>query len=636
MKQIVYNLKDIKTKNWFWITGIIVVTIITYISIFANGFTNWDDIQQVTNNNDIKSLSFQNIKKIFSSFYVGMYQPLPTLIFALVFSLFKLNPLYFHSLSLLIHCVNIILVYVLIMKITQHKKLPIIVSTLFAITPLNVEAVAWVSAFSTLTFSCFYLLSLLYYILYIKSNQKKSFLFLSFLFFVFSLLSKSAAVTLPVLFFLFDYYFQRKADKKVFFEKIPFFILAIIFGIITIIARKEAEHIINISSRFNLFDRFFIILHSLFIYIFKLIVPVKLSAFHPYPDKSADLLPVFYYISSIILLFLAFLVYKVWKNRKDIIWGLLFFGITISVMMEIIPVGLQVTKERYTYISSIGIYYCFGISLIFFCRERKLIYLIKKVVFIALVLGFTFVTFDRVKKWENSFTLWNDVIKNNPKISAAFINRGNAFSIQGSFIEAIKDYSEAIKLEPNAGDAYINRAMIYSKLEQYNEALSDYNNAIKIGKVDYNTYVSRGLIRSFYNDFDGAISDMNQAIILNPKDAVLFNQRGIFYGITKEYLLAFNDFTQAITLKPDYAEAMVNKGNAELNLNRLNEAISDFTKAISLNHNLASAYYYRGLTYIKLNKKTNACNDFKNALNLGIFEAKSEIVKYCNKIMLNS
>ncbi len=610
---------------------IFVLVLIAYFPTFFNGFTNWDDLKQVTENADITSLAFNHIKIFFSSFYVGMYQPFATLCFAVIFKFFGLKALAYHLFSLLLHLINILLVYIIVKKLTEKAEIVFFVTLLFAVNPMQTEAVAWVSATSTLLYSMFFLMAANVYLSFIKSERKNKSYFISLIFFMFALLSKSAAVTLPLILLLFDYYSHSKISKKDLINKIPFFALSVIFGIVTIIARKEVGHIINITKYYSIFERALLISYSLSYYIINVFLPIKMSAFHPYPDKPEGLLPIMYYIAPLFLIVLTILLIKAKRFRKEIILGILFFLFSISVMIELIPVGIQLVKDRYTYIPCIGLYFLL-LSLLFvvFEKKGKIKHYIRYGI-IALAMIFTVSSSARTQTWKNSFYLWNDVIKKYPTCSAAYINRGNAFIEMGNYDRAIIDLDKAIEFEPNAADAYMNRAIAKSRMDDIYGAIKDYNKAISIGPVNDKMFMERAALKSGVQDITGAIDDISQAIKLNPHDKKYYNQRGIFYGMNSLFKNAVADFTSAIEIDKEYPDAWSNRGYAKVSIYDYNGAIEDLTTAIKINPKSAQTYYVRGIAESQADQNDISCADFRKAYELGWTAAEDKIKQICGK-----
>lgn len=492
---------------------------------------------------------------------------------------------------------------------------------------MQVESVAWVSATSTVLYTAFYLSAAIVYLQFTEKKSKGNY-FLSLVLFLFALLSKSAAVTLPLILLLFDRYLCGTIKKRDLFNKIPFFLLSIAFGIVTIYARQQSGHIVDISKYYNVIDKLFFIIYSFSFYVISNILPLKLSAFHPYPEKTGNALPFIYYVAPLFLMFIVFIIYKIKSYRKELFFGFLFFIMTIIVMIEIIPVGVQIVKERYTYISCLGLYFILSMIIVKLSEKRNLPKIITLTVIVAGIV-FSYASYSRVLTWKNSYTLWDDVIKKYPKCSVAYINRGNAYVMDEKYKQAINDYNKAILIEPSAVDAYIDRAIVKSIQKDITGAIEDYNKAIFIGPADDKMYSERALLKLEMQNITGAIEDFSNAIKINPTIEKYYNQRGIAYGMAGKYLESIVDFTKAIELNADYADAYSNRGYAEMNLLQNDKAIKDLTSAIEKNPSEARSYYIRGLAYKQMENSEEACADMKKAYKLGFTAAAEEIGKVC-------
>ncbi|HSG68297.1 MAG TPA: hypothetical protein VK994_06285, partial [Bacteroidales bacterium] len=134
--------ENISNRTKYLLAGILLVCVLAYLPLINNGFTNWDDPDQVVNNEDVQQLGISGTLSIFSSFYIGMYQPFTTQVYAFIYSLSGGNATAFHVFSLLVHLLNVLLVFILVRKFS-HQDLPaLIVAGLFALSPMQVESVA--------------------------------------------------------------------------------------------------------------------------------------------------------------------------------------------------------------------------------------------------------------------------------------------------------------------------------------------------------------------------------------------------------------------------------------------------------------------------------------------------------------
>ncbi len=277
--------KNINISGRIILPLILFVTILAYFPSFNNDFVNWDDDWYVIENEQIRSLDFGNIIDIYSSFFHGQYSLVTTTLLALNYKIDELNPLPFHITAVLIHLINIIIVFLLTKKLHKllHKKeknpyqiiIPSVTALLFAINSLQVETVAWVSALKVSFFSLFFLLAIYSYLQYFETKKISKFI-LSMLFFMLSFGAKEQAMILPVVFIAFDFYLERPLlSRKVITEKIPFFVLAIVFGIVSLLSQKNYGAISD-QQWYPFIDRIAYASYGFAIYLWKIIFPYNL------------------------------------------------------------------------------------------------------------------------------------------------------------------------------------------------------------------------------------------------------------------------------------------------------------------------------------------------------------------------
>src|SRR6185503_18481852 len=208
-------VKPPKQRQGIWLLCILAVTFISFIPALNNALTNWDDPRYLTDNPLIKKLSFENIRRIFTEPYFGNYQPLHIFSYALEYQLYKLNPVGYHTTSVIMHLLVTALVFRFIFLLAENTTVAGIAALLFGIHPLHVESVAWAAERKDLLYAIFFLGSLIAYIKYIRSEQKIKYLIYALLFFILSIMSKTMAASLPPVIILLDYYFSRKLNAKV-------------------------------------------------------------------------------------------------------------------------------------------------------------------------------------------------------------------------------------------------------------------------------------------------------------------------------------------------------------------------------------------------------------------------------------
>ncbi|NTW34155.1 MAG: tetratricopeptide repeat protein, partial [Bacteroidetes bacterium] len=620
------NRNKFKYENLFIVAAILALTYITYSFSLKNGFTNWDDPGYITENSAVWHLNYENLKIFFTEFFMGNYHPLTMLSFALDYNSAGINPYRYHLVNMLFHLFNTILVFIFVYRLSGKKTIAAtIVALFFAIHPMHVESVAWISERKDVLYAFFFIAALL---AYHKYNEKKTgsllFLFFTFILFVLSALCKPAAVTLPVLMLLIDFYLKRKFDLKCILEKVPFFIIAIIFGIISIKAQASSSSITEWGD-ISIIHRIIFASYGFITYIFKLVFPFNLSAFYPYPTKIpiTVTLPFIYYIAPFIVAGLFFLIYKSLKISRVYAFGFLFYFINIALVLQFISVGSALIADRYTYISSLGIAFIAGMEADRVYKNKKnhasvLKYIISGILLVMFVV-FTYLTYQRTKVWKNNGILWTDVIVKYPgQVDVAYKNRGNYYSRETKEYEkALLDYNSFMAINPYDASVYSNRGNLYALMKRTDLSINDYKKALSIDSTYYDAYLNRGITYMNMGEFDMAVSDMRHAINLYPDKIEGYKNRAFCYMNMKKNEESIKDYNYVISIEPDNANNYLFRGVVLYNSKKYQEALADFNKIIQLDPNIGEAYDKRSQTFNKLGDFKNALEDALKAQQMG-------------------
>ena len=260
-----------KRKYFIPLFIIVLISFIVYLPVLQNGFVNLDDDKYIQNN---PMLAAFNLNEIFSRFVEGNYHPFTMLIYSVEYQFFGLNAEGYHAVNLLLHLLNVILVFYVVLYLSNKTEVALVASLLFGIHPLHVESVAWASELKDLLYTFFFLSGWICYLRYLKESKTKLYIY-CLLLFLLSLMSKAMAVSLPVVLLLTDYFKGRKLNAKVWLEKIPFFTLSILCGVVAIFAQKSMGAIQDLDV-FPLFQRMVFACYSFITYLFKLFIPVDL------------------------------------------------------------------------------------------------------------------------------------------------------------------------------------------------------------------------------------------------------------------------------------------------------------------------------------------------------------------------
>jgi protein O-mannosyl-transferase len=605
-------------RRSIYLISFLILTFLTYLPSLNNQFTNWDDPIYVLNNPVIKDFSFENIKKIFSEYCAGNYHPLTMLSLSLDYSLGKLAPLAYHCTNLILHLANTLLVFILVRQLFQKIEIAGIVSALFGVHTIHVESVAWISERKDVLYTFFFLFSLILYLRYLKEDKAKFYWF-SLILFLLSILSKGMAVSLTINLIAIDFFLGRKlTDKKVIFEKVPFLLLSLIFGVLAIIAQKLDSNAEGITH-YNIFLRLIFACYGFVNYFIKLILPVDLSPFYPYPVQND--LPFVFWICPFIALGLTGLVLYSLKKRKDIFFGFAFFLINVLLVLQILPVGRAIMADRYAYIPSIGFFIMIAGAYQWLTEKISALKTILMVILSAYAILLTILTYQYSRVWKDSISLWEHALKNYPS-DIAYYNMGEAFDKLGKYQKSIEYYNKTISLNPGYVTAYNNRGVAQIALKNYNASMLDFSKAISLNPTLAGAYYNRGNLWSNFNNQRNAIADYSKAISIDTAYEDAYIHRANSWINLNNPRKALADYDKAISLNPFRSEAFNERGLIKRILKDYQGAMRDFNKAISLNPINADNYYYRGNVWIDIKHPEKAIDDYTKALSLAPSDPK--------------
>lgn len=592
----------LEQNKWKILAGIIFSAALVHSPSLFNDFTYWDDVYHITLNEHIKKISLQNLYTMCTSFYIGMYHPLTTFSFALNYALGGLNPFWYHLTNILLHLANIVLVFLLVQRITPKTVVALFAAAILALHPMHVESVAWATERKDVLYAFFFLFSYIFYLHYSSSTQKRSYVF-SLLLFCAALLSKSAAVVLPLLLIITDWYVKRDWKKYLFPEKIPFLVLSGIFGVVSLLSQHAGEHPYFHAS-FEWYDRPFLSSYAFLFYIVKYFLPLNLSAIHAFPTKVGNFLPLEYYLAPVgVGILCAFLFLNGWNYQREYRFGLMFFFTGIALVLQIFPLGYALVAERYTYVPYVGISFFIGTLLdnLFRRWQKK-----QSLLFLLLVISFSFLgvaTFRQSQVWKNTLTLFTSA-SNACKTEYARKNMlAFAYKLEGEGLLALNRTTEARKalqqsllFNNEISETYYSLGVAYFKDGLYEPARENFEAALERDPGVPLYHKDLGMVYLRQRNFQKAIDHFSTAIALQPEEATYYNERGIAFLRSRQYEKALDDFSTALVLRPGWGKALAN----------------------------------RGIIYFHLQQHELACRDFEAALQSGFAEARTLLQEYCS------
>lgn len=585
-----------------------------------NNFVSWDDPVYVEENPDVLNKDYDKLK---STVYSLNYHPLTMISLAMnvdeelpaqVLKPGDHSARPFISTNILLHCIGVLLAFWLAYLLSSGSLfVATFVAAFFGIHPMHVESVAWVAERKDVLYGMFFLAACIAYWKYtthqMAGKSGMVWYIATIVLFLLSCLSKAMAVALPLCLLLIDYWRGRNLkNMKPWVEKAPLFAIALFFGLMALSIQSGGDFggMVNLVDKhskavadakvFSTFERLCFGSYGYMMYWFKLLVPTSLSTYYPYPFKEDQynlqyaLAPLFMLGTFIAALFLA---------RRNRVWlfGIGWFFFTVALVLQFISVGTVIMADRYTYLPYFGLLFLVAMLLNGLVEKRNLLYPVAGVSMLVMGL-FTYLSMEQVKTWENSETLWSNVIKYFPRENQAYANRGNYYGKIGKIDLAMSDLLKAKALGSQRANVYEGLGNGYGTLamDQNNPMLIDsaimmFNKALELDPKMGNAFFNRGIALMQKGRFQEAVNDFNRAAgLMGNRVRDIGGSRGYAYYMMQNYDLAIKDFTAAINAGDRRGETAVNRGECFRNLGKLEEACNDYRRALELKFVPAQQY----------------------------------------------
>jgi len=571
---------------------VLAITIAAYAGVPRHEFVSWDDLDYVVENSLVLHHDYGTLLRAVIS---NNYHPLTMLSLA-VNAGSPLSPKPFLVTNLALHAINTGLVFWLIFLLSKRRLFPAFWGALFfGIHPMHVESVAWISERKDVLYSAFFLGAAITYWQYL-TTRKRLWLGITLALFVLSCLAKGMAVVFPVIMVLMDLWYRRRSPlgTSSLLEKAPFFAVALLFGLVAVNVQGIGDfhgllirtdyHLKGLADQLPLtpIERVVLPAYGFMSYLWRLFLPLGLSAFYPYPS-AAEAGNIRYLAGPICLLAAAAL--AVWDVRRTriITFGLGWFVVTIAPVLQWIPVGEAMVADRYAYLSYVGPLFALAMGISELTRGKRSLLVASSIALGAVALVFSVWTARQAETWKNSDALWSNVIRRYPRSHLGYLARGNARGGAGRIDEAFQDLQTARRLGSKKGDLYNGLG---------------------------NAFGSRG-------DLDSAIVMYNTGLALEPNMGRTYFNRAIAYLRLSRPSEALADLQQARALSPVLTlNFHIPTANAYLQLKRFREAVAECDSAIAEGQRDPNIYYSRALGKYSLGDSTGAAEDLREARRL--------------------
>ena len=559
---------------------LVLVSLALYYNSLSNGFV-FDDFAVIVENKHIKDLGNSLPAFLNDSYFKvaggeSSYRPIATLSYFLIYSLAGLNPFYYHLCSVLLHTLNVLLVYGLFCLLLDDRFKALLGGLLFASHPVLTEAVNCISFNEDLLAAFFFLLAMILYVRRTEYTAGNAAYCLSLFFFFLGLLSKEMAITLPAVILLHDLTF-RAVDERTPLIKCALMTLkkgwsfylgyAAVGGVYLVlrfimITRPGDAVKPNFG---DLFDRLLYLPNHIFSFVKLAVAPYNLNV-----ERVFSYPPAFFEFSQLcgfgFTIGLAVFSMILFRRFKEIAFGILWFGITLGPVYNLIQIFNPIA-ERYLYIPVIG--FCLLVPLVLCGLFRRVFSrpaAVKPatVIVVVVITGvYASITLARHPDWKDGLTLWSKTVRQSPESGVAHGSLGRAYQEQGLLDEAVARYRMAVKLMPNHFKAYYNLATVYDQKGDFSQAVENLKKAISINPGYANAHYNLALLYHKRKMMAEAIQHYHKVIELVPEDVEARNNLGVAFAMQGNLDQAILEWQKVLAIDPVNKGATDNLSKAE-------------------------------------------------------------------------
>ena len=555
--------------------GLVAVTCAVFGQTIRYHFVNFDDDLYVYNNPAIQSgLTLKGIAAAFSSPHAHNWHPLTTISHMLDCQLYGLNAAGHHATNVILHTIAVLLLFWALKQMTGAAWRSALVAALFAVHPLHVESVAWVSERKDILSAVFFFLMLHAYSRYARAPSVLRYLAVTVLFAA-GLMSKPMLVSAPIILLLLDYWplrrfeqpsliigktkvsecdNQRRIIRRLYLEKIPLFVLSAVVCTLTFVLQKRTAGAIPPLPFLWRVQNAFV---SYVVYVWETLWPARLAVFYPHPNDTLALWEVIFAILLLLAITAAAIVFR--RQRPYLLTGWFWYLVMLSPVIGIIQVGEQGHADRYTYLPHIGLF----VAMVWFAidvatlRRAKPQVAAATALAVLIILALAWAAFIQTSYWRNSETLWTHALAVTSDNDVAHNNLGYLCADRGELDEAISHFESAARIRSGKRDPHYDLASAFVQMN-----LAD-------------TLARKG--RS-----DDAMVHYEEAIRLQPDYAEAYYNRGNVLFAKGRIDEAIADWEKALQMHPDDADAHTSLGNALSQKGSLREAIAHYVTALAL------------------------------------------------------
>jgi tetratricopeptide (TPR) repeat protein len=642
--------RDSRNRSRWVVAGTVsiflaVIVWIAFGQAVRNRFVSYDDYNYVVLNPKVThGLTLDGIQWALTHMHASNWHPLTTISHMLDCQLFGLQPWGHHLTNILLHAAAAVLLFLAFRELTGELWPSLLVAAVFAVHPLRVESVAWVSERKDVLSGVFFMLILWAYARYARGNGARSFRYIAVvLLFALGLMCKPTLVTVPFVLLLLDYWPLRRGEPsasigrgiatdtwpRLIVEKLPLFVLSAASCVATLLAQKQA---LEGSLKPPVGERVGNALISYIAYLGQMIWPARLAVLYPYPEANLKVPQVILALLLLLTISLAFFLQR--KKYPFLLVGWLWYLGMLVPMIGIVQVGSQVRADRYTYLPQIGLYVLVVWSATELFHRRRRTRKILVITAVLMIIALTTRSYLQVSYWRDSETLWKHCIASTSNNYIVHNNLAYTLSQSGRFAEAIAECQKALKIKPDFAAAHNNlgAALLQNKQRvdgargqngAVDEAIEHYRKALQIKPDFTKAHINLGYALLQKGQIDEAIPHFQKALETQPNNAEAETSLGNALLQKRQVNEAIAHCQRALQIDPDYPEARYNLGNALAAGGKYNDSIAAYEAAARLRPDYYEAHHNLGCVLAAIGKNDEALKQFNEALRINCNSAES-------------
>jgi len=623
-------------QRWVrWLAPLLVAlfTLAAFLPALQNQFVNWDDKDNFLDNPHYRGLGWTHLRWMWTT-HLGHYIPLTWMTLGLDYLLWGMNPVGYHLTSLLLHAANAVVFFFVVRRLLA-RALPSpsehgyalavssgVAALVFAIHPLRVESVAWVTERRDVLSGLFYLVAILLYLRACEGGARgRGWYWLSVAVFGCALLSKSMVVNLPVVLLILDVYPLRRLGgavgwwsepaRRVYVEKIPFVLLAAAASAVALMAQLSHNTMVSVVQ-LSALGRLALSVYGLSFYLWKTVAPVNLSPLYELPPTVNPWAPPFLLSYGLVVAITA-LVLALRRPLPGLLAAWVAYVVVLLPVLGIFQSGPQIAADRYTYLASLGWAILVSAGVLSHWRRRPFLF---TGLAACVLFGLGILTWNQVQVWRDSEKLWTHALATYPKSSIAENNLGNVRADQSKLAEAIEHYRQALDINPEHASAHYNLGNVLAQQGKLAEASEHHRQALRL-KPDYaDAHNNLGNVLAQQGMLAEASEQYQRALQIRPDDADAHNNLGNALAQQGKLSEAVDHYRQALKIKPDFAKAASNLGSALAQQGKLSEAVEHYRRALKIKPDFAEALNDLGNALARQGQLAGAIDHYRQALKI--------------------